>query len=544
MSSEDERKSRQELINELDEMRGTVKRLSVQVFGLARAEEALKVSEEKYRLLVDNLDYPLTVYDREGRIIFLNTVGARNFGITQDEVAGKSLYDLFPYQADLFIERARKVYDSGTGLTVEDEVPLPDGVGWFYSNIQPVRNPEGEIIAVQSISYDITGRKQSEQEMSRLRNLLSNIVNSMPSILIGVDIEGHIVQWNTAAEQATGVIADDAEGKPLTDVFPRMTAQMKTVHQSISDRETIRDEKVSRQRDGETRLEDITVYPLVVNGTEGAVIRIDDVTDRVRIEEMIVQSEKMLSVGGLAAGMAHDINNPIAGILQNIQVIRNRLIGDLPSNQDAADKCSTTMETIGSYVAHREIPKMIQAVIDSGQRAAEIIDNILSFSRKRESIISTENLTTLMDRTVALASTTYDLLKHTDFRNIEIVREYIVDSLDIKCDGSSIQQVFLNILTNGAQAMFEAGIPAPCFTLRIRQDGETAIVEIEDNGPGMTEEVRNRAFEPFFTTKDVGVGTGLGLSVSYFIITQNHGGKLTVESAPDQGATFIIQLPI
>jgi signal transduction histidine kinase len=115
----------------------------------------------------------------------------------------------------------------------------------------------------------------------------------------------------------------------------------------------------------------------------------------------------------------------------------------------------------------------------------------------------------------------------------------------VPCQGAKIQQVFLNILRNGAQAMQEAKTESPGFVFRTRFDSDRkmAIVEIEDNGPGMDEETRRRIFEPFFTTKPVGIGTGLGLSVSYFIITENHGGEMMVESSPGDGAKFIIQLP-
>ena len=150
-----------------------------------------------------------------------------------------------------------------------------------------------------------------------------------------------------------------------------------------------------------------------------------------------------------------------------------------------------------------------------------------------------------MDKTVELAENDYDLGKKYDFRKIEIIREYNAAVPDVTCEETKIQQVFLNILKNGAQAMAENknnGRP-PRLMLRVSAEGHMARVEIEDNGPGMTEAIRKRVFEPFFTTKEVGVGTGLGLSVSYFIITENHGGTITVESNPGEGARFIIRLP-
>ncbi|MCP4695216.1 MAG: histidine kinase, partial [Desulfobacterales bacterium] len=185
---------------------------------------------------------------------------------------------------------------------------------------------------------------------------------------------------------------------------------------------------------------------------------------------------------------------------------------------------------------------------NSGKRAAKIVDNMLSFSRKSESAFAPHNLGLLLDQTLELAENDYDLKKKFDFRQIEIIREYALDMPETPCEASKIQQVFLNILKNGAQAMAEDVLDAeyrgsPRFILRVFMDGDMSRVEIEDNGPGMDDATRKRVFEPFYTTKGIGVGTGLGLSVSYFIITENHNGSMAVESAPGKGARFIIRLP-
>jgi PAS domain S-box-containing protein len=389
--------------------------------------------------------------------------------------------------------------------------------------------------------------EERDIDLRHLRNLLSNIINSMPSALVGIDPEGRITQWNREAERLTGISAPDAQGRTLTDVFPQMAEEMKKVWDAIRKKEPQKNTKIPTRKDGITRFSDVTVYPLIANGVEGAVIRIDDVTDQVRIEEMMIQSEKMLSVGGLAAGMAHEINNPLAGILQNVQVMRNRLNNSLPKNSLIAEECGTTMETIISYMEKRGIFTMINSVMDSGRRAAQIVDNMLSFSRKSESKFSASNLSQLLEKTMELASNDYDLKKKYDFRRIEILRQYDQEMPEVWCESTKIQQVLLNLLKNGAQAMNEkkyADDETPRLTLRVTPEGNMARIEIEDNGPGMDEITRKRIFEPFFTTKEVGTGTGLGLSVSYFIITENHNGTMTVESTPGKGCNFIIRLPM
>ncbi len=191
---------------------------------------------------------------------------------------------------------------------------------------------------------------------------------------------------------------------------------------------------------------------------------------------------------------------------------------------------------------------MAEAINASGRRVAEIVDNMLNFARKSHAYVSPHNLAELLDRTLELASTDYDLKKQYDFKAIEIVREYAENLPSVPCEGAKIQQMLLNILRNGAEAMQEVNNrnEKQRFILRLTHEKVTdhIRIEIEDNGPGMDEATRKRIFEPFFTTKPVGVGTGLGLSVSYFIITKNHGGGMSVESEPGQGARFTVRLPL
>ncbi len=272
-------------------------------------------------------------------------------------------------------------------------------------------------------------------------------------------------------------------------------------------------------------------------------IAIRDLRERKHLEDLMIQSEKMISVGGLAAGMAHEINNPLAGILQNVQVINNRLKPDLDKNVQAAKKTGADLHKINAYMEERGLRGMLENIRSSGQRAARIVDNILSFSRKSESLLLPTNMLTLIEESLHLAESDYDLKKKFDFRKIEIIKEIDPELPLVPCEPSQIQQVLLNLLKNGAHAMSTARIVNPRFTIRCTREDQWLRLELEDNGPGMDDEIRRRIFEPFFTTKEVGEGTGLGLSVSYFIITQTHQGELTVQSSPD-GTLFIIRLPL
>lgn len=272
-----------------------------------------------------------------------------------------------------------------------------------------------------------------------------------------------------------------------------------------------------------------------------------DITELRQTQETLIQSEKMLSVGGLAAGMAHEINNPLAGMMQNAQVVLNRLSQDLPANRKAADHAGVSLDAIRSYMEDREVIRSLKRIHEAGTQAAEIVRNMLSFSKKSDTGRRPVDIRDILDNALDLARNDYDLKKEYDFKRVEIIKTYATDMAPVPCQQSKVQQVFFNILKNAAEAMAEMPAPlrnAPCITLRAHQDREAAWVEIEDNGPGMDEATRKRIFEPFFTTKPVDKGTGLGLSISYFIIVEDHGGHLSVRSERGKGTCFTIQLPL
>jgi PAS domain S-box-containing protein len=276
-----------------------------------------------------------------------------------------------------------------------------------------------------------------------------------------------------------------------------------------------------------------------------AVAVMEDVTERTRIQEMMVQTEKMLSVGGRAAGMAHEINNPLAAILQALQVINRRRAPALPANAAAAQTVGIDLGAMRDYMRERELDGFLDGIRDAGQRAAKIVKNMLGFARKSGGDYAQCDLAELLDRTVELAAGDYDLKKHFDFKKIQIVREYQPDLGMVECQSMEIEQVFFNIIKNAAQALKDMPKEhsVPRITLQTGAEGNSAVVVIEDNGQGMSEEIRKRVFEPFYTTKSIGVGTGLGLSVAYFIISENHKGSIVLDSSPGKGARFKVKLP-
>jgi len=433
------------------------------------------------------------------------------------------------YTSGLTIDRLQEP------LTLDKPSSKPDEIDTVVRAFNDMR---------ENLLRDIKQREAAEKKLKNAEGYIRNILDSMPSILVSVDVNGRVTQWNQQTVLKTGMPPEKVLGRPFAEVFPQAPVSMEQVSAAISSNLPVKIAKVPRAQGDLIEYSDVTVYPLTTNNiVQGAVIRIDDATERVRIEETLIQSEKMVSVGGLAAGMAHEINNPLAGILQNGQVIRNRISPDLPANRKLAEELGVDMNLVHAYFERRGLLRMMDSIMDSGMRAARIVENMLSFSRRNSLSLAEVDIPALLDRTLELAANDYDLKKKYDFRKIRIVREYEPDLPLVLCEESKIQQVFFNLIRNGAQAMASQDRP-PCFILRVEGgDGEVRI-EIEDNGPGMTEELRKRVFEPFFTTKRVGEGTGLGLSVSYFLVVENHGGRIDVESTPGKGSVFIIHLPL
>jgi PAS domain S-box-containing protein len=419
-----------------------------------RAIEALRASEKKYRSVIENIQDVFYRSDAGGRLLMGSPSGARMFGYDSiEEMIGLPLDSFWPDP----VGRQQLIAQIKANGSVRDfDAVLKRKDGSTFNALLTTHfyyDDNGDLLGTEGIIRDVTDRKRAEAETSSLRNYLENIINSMPSVLVGVDGVGKVTQWNAAAERVTGIPAKAAQGQFLEQVLPTLSHEREKIWQAIRDRAVMSETKVPHLMNGETRYEDVTVYPLAGGWGEGAVIRVDDVTERVRIEEMMVQSEKMLSVGGLAAGMAHEINNPLGAILQTSQNVLRRVSPDLVANIRTAEECGTTLEAVRRYLEQREILSFLEDIRISGIRAAQIVENMLAFSLKPDAEGSTTNLAELLDRTLLLAESDYDLKKRYDFRQIEIVREYAPDVPLVVCQASKVQQVFLNILRNGAEAM-------------------------------------------------------------------------------------------
>ncbi len=446
----------------------------------------------------------------------------------------------------------KKGYPEGhPAITRHLSVPVFDGdriaalIGVANKSSDYHESDVDQLTLLMSGLWGIIQRKQAEEKNNLLQEMLRDIFDYMPSILCSINADYSITQWNRQAEIDSGISRSDAMGRNLNDILEKWPVVLQLVNRTLNESRLCNEVCELPMENGRMCQADITVYPLDAASGRGAVVRIDDITERVKMQEMLIQTEKILSVGGLAAGMAHEINNPLGGILQGVQNVFRRLDPALPKNMKTARECGVDLELMRNYLEARQILEFMDGIRESGTRAARIVGNMLQFSRQTDSHKSMCSLAPILEHALDLASGDYDLGKRYDFRHFEIIKEYDYRQTPVCGIETELEQVALNLLKNAAQAFgtMDLSQRVPRIIMRTYDKDDMAVFEIEDNGPGMSEETRRHVFEPFYTTKPPGEGTGLGLSVSYFIIANNHKGQMYVESSLGQGTRFIIELP-
>ena len=405
--------------------------------------------------------------------------------------------------------------------------------GWFYVFVTA-------LLVCLLINRYVRSLLQSEQ---RYRRLLSNIAD--PIYL--VDAEGNTVDCNTAATERLGYSKKELLQLKLNDIDPNV--DMEQWITQITDADS--DQKFSlesthRCKSGITFPVEVSACIFDESGNRFVQGVARDISERRHTLELLVQNEKMNSLGSMAAGIAHEINNPLSAILGACQNIHNRIFKDTPKNMLVAEECGVELDVLRDYVNKREIKRMLDSVVSAGGRASKIVTSMLNFSYSNPAELHTCRVTTLLDDTLELISADFNLIENYDFKKIRIVKDYPEIDKPVCCIRSAIQQVFLNLFKNATEAMAGKEYTEnenPEMTVRVRNIKGDVLIEVHDNGPGMNEEIQKKIFDPFYTSKEVGQGTGLGLSVSYFIVVDQHKGTMEVESTPGRGTMFRVILP-
>ncbi|HWR04098.1 MAG TPA: PAS domain S-box protein [Humidesulfovibrio sp.] len=518
-----------------------------------RADQELR---ENRRLLESILNtVPLSIFWKDGNSIFqgCNASFAQALGLASpQDIIGKTDFDL-PITAEASasyrLDDQAVMRSQTPKLRFVESLTLDDGRQvWLETSKLPLLDDTGQAVGVLGIFQDITERLQAVEQLRQSEERFSRLFRYSPEAMALVDLEDNrFADVNEAFQKLTGYDASELLGKDSKNVaFYAEETSRTIIHETIQrDGHVENHEFEGRRKDGQILQCSISCHIIVIGDRRYILGLVRDVTEMKKMQEMMIQTEKMISVGGIAAGIAHEINNPLGIVLQAAQNLVQRTRPDFKKNVEVATGLGLDMELFKNYMQARKLDVFIEDIQSAAVRASAIIRHMLDFSRSSESRRKVCDLPSIVDKAVTLAGSDYDLKKSYDFKRIKIERDYGDDLPVVNCTETEIEQVILNLLRNSAQALAaaEPSILEPRICIRVGSAGDHLHIEIEDNGPGMPPEVQRRVFEPFYTTKPPGVGTGLGLSVSYFIITKGHGGRMSVSSHPGEGTLFSIDLP-
>jgi len=408
--------------------------------------------------------------------------------------------------------------------------------------------------ATHQLKNEIKERQQAQEKIRLSERNYRELVQNSNSIILRIDPQGYVSFINQYAINFFCYSEDEMIGKRITDtIIPygapdKINLSNRLGHIASDIEQNMNNVLVNVKKTGE-KVSILWTSKSIIND-KGKIIEYlcigNDMTARIKMEEVMVLTEKMKSIAGLAAGIAHEMNNPLGVIIQNTQNIIRRFSPEISANKASAEKSDIELYNVQQYIKERNIDVLLDDIRNAGTRAAEIIKLMLNFSRNDINHMRNVSLIDAVEKSISLASKDYELKKKYDFQDINIIKDYADNMPDVHCEPSEIQQVILNILKNAAHAVKKrpGDHTKPMIIIRLYHKENGIQLEITDNGPGMDENIYQKIFEPFFTTKKVGDGSGLGLSVSYFIIVNHHQGKIWVESSPGKGARFIVWLPI
>jgi len=543
--------SPQAIKNEQGDFTGSFAMLT-DITNQKKLEADLRGSQESFRVMVESSPLATALLgDDSETVVFLNSTFTRLFGYTISEVP--TLEHWWPkaypdpdYRAknmDLW-QRVLRPMASPQALSEETEsfVTCKDG---------SVRH----IVWGRACSFgkcvfygqDVTEHRVAEERLRQSEEKFSKFFMMIPySAIIIRSSDGIIIDSNAAQGTISGYSKEEIIGNTSSglDLWASLDRR-KEFFDSLRDNNMVMDfEMVMRRKDGVLRDVTISALRMEINGEECLVALSRDVTDVNTLRRNMIQSEKMVSLGGVAAGVAHEINNPLGIILQAVSGCLRRLDPTLPASVREAESLGLDLVVMRDFLHRRNILMYLEAIKDAANRAAATVSSMLDFSRRSDSRLAANDLEALVRKSISLAEKDYDLKKQYDFKKISLEIQAAHDLPLIPCVANEIEQVILNLLRNAAQAMAEARTEAPAITVKLDYDDLKATIDVDDNGPGISPEKINRIFDPFFTTKPVGEGTGLGLSVSYFIITTLHGGSISVKSRVGYGTNFTITLPL
>lgn len=356
---------------------------------------------------------------------------------------------------------------------------------------------------------------------------VKSIVDSMPIMLIGLNSQMEVTQWNHVAEKTTGRPFDSVKGLNLWEAYPTITLTPSQVEKVLESKATT---TIKHSQRGQYYF-DITLYALASGTDTGIIILVDDITKQMKAENQLVERNKMSAMGELASAMAHDINIPLLGISSAIDTIHGQL-------SELDDTRRQTLMPITNKAK------------ENGEQATAIVQNLLSFAASHRDSKTQSNIADVLDYSLTLAGTLYSQPNGLRFNDIAVHRNYGADVPSIPCYASEMQQVFLRLLRHAfyaiCQRVEQASGFVPAINVEVGKFYESVWVKIQHNGEGLSPEEQQDVFEPFFsnTSDQPACPVEHRLSYSHFIVTEHHKGHIAVTSGVDVGTTFHMQLPL
>ncbi len=472
------------------------------------ALDPLRVAAEIVAALADAV--VVTGLDR--KVLTANRSAAELFGRRLADLPGTPIDDLVTSAERQHVaEREHRAF-GGEQQRYETTVVRADGE---ERNVAVSTTPlvlEGDLVGTVATLRDITEEKGAQDTLARSEARYRNLFESASDAIVTLDANGRFTTFNHAAENISGYPRQELVGQWFAPLLPDDELPKALMHfQKALAGETGLFETTFIRKDGEYRTIQVTYSTPQKDEEVLCVIR--DVTDQKMLQEQLIQSEKMSAIGQLVSGVAHELNNPLAGISAFAQLL-------LTEKRFPPDQ--------------RTAAEMIYA---EARRASRIVQNLLTFARQHKPERTPTAVNQVLDDTLELRG--YELR----VRGIEVTRDYDEQIPETMADAHQLQQVFLNLVTNAEQAMEKSPRESQRLIVRTRRTGAVIRMEVEDTGPGIPPNLLERIFNPFFTTKPTGSGTGLGLSISLGIVRE-HEGRIWAENAPQGGARFVVEVPI
>jgi PAS domain S-box-containing protein len=479
-----------------------------------RMEEALKESEEKYRSLVNDISLGIfrSTPGLRGRFLEVNPAMERISGYSREELLQMDVCDLYQHREER--QRVLEEIASATGVTTrETRFRKKDGTEIVVSDTKvAVRDDTGQIIYFDGILEDITERKKSEEQIKRAAEEWRTTFDSITDWVSIVDKDFKLVRVNKAFAGAFGKRPEELIGKTCYQVVHKANEPVRDCPRRKS-LQTKRPAAVEFFEPSLGMYLEAHTSPIFDDKSEvvACVEVTRDVTERKQMQEQLILTDRLVSIGELASGIAHELNNPLTSVIGFSQLLMEGEIAD-------------------------DIREDLSLVYSEAQRAAGIVENLLTFARKHTPAKQLTRINNVIE----------DVLKLRAYwqrvNNIEVCRQFASDLPEIMVDFVQMQQVFLNIIINAEYFMIQAHNRGT-LTITTERINDIIRISFADDGPGIAKENLTRIFDPFFTTKEVGRGTGLGLSICHGIVT-GHGGRIYARSRLGEGATFIVELPI